>query len=158
MTRVPSLGSHGQGWVVIQLVVLAAIAGAGLTGPAWSGDARLLSTGVGLILLAGGLFLAIRGAVNLRDALTPLPRPRPAATLVTIGPYRFIRHPIYVGVVVAAVGWGLLTAAPLALLGGAALLVVFDLKSRVEEAWLVAHDPEYATYRERTRRFVPGIY
>jgi protein-S-isoprenylcysteine O-methyltransferase Ste14 len=144
--------------VAIQLALLAATAGAGLTGPAWTGEIRLLSTSLGLILTASGLFVAVRGAVDLREALTPLPRPRPDGTLVTSGLYRFVRHPIYIGIVVGAAGWGLLTASPLALLAAAALFVAFDLKSRVEEAWLVAHYPDYEEYRRRSHRFVPGLY
>jgi protein-S-isoprenylcysteine O-methyltransferase Ste14 len=41
----------------------------------------------------------------------------------------------------------------------ALLAVLFDLKARREEAWLIERFPEYADYRARTpRRFVPWLY
>ena len=60
--------------------------------------------------------------------------------------------------VLAAAGWGLLTASPVALVGAAVLFAFFDLKSRREEAWLVATYPGYRRYRSRTRRLLPFLY
>ena len=177
MTRLPALGARGEGWVAIQGVLLLATAAAGLLGPAWDGVPRLLTSIAGAALIAGGLRLAVRGIRDLRDALTPLPYPRPGAELVETGVYALVRHPIYGGLVIAGVGWGLLTASPPAIGAGLVLLGFFELKSRREEgpgrsglvggqfrlksrreeAWLEVRFPGYAAYRARTRRLIPWV-
>jgi protein-S-isoprenylcysteine O-methyltransferase Ste14 len=158
MSRLPALGPRGEGWVVLQFVLLGLVAAAGLAGPAWDGSARVVTSILGVALGAAGLLLAFRGLADLRDALTPLPHPRDGASLVDTGSYRLVRHPIYGGLVLGAAGYGLLTASPLALVGAAALLGFFRLKSAREELWLEARYPGYAAYRARTRRMIPLIY
>ena len=157
-TRLPTLGSRGEGWVLIQGILLVAILAAGLTGPAWTGDPRVVTSLGGLFLMAGGAVLLLRGIFDLRDNLTALPHPRDDARLIEAGAYRLVRHPIYGGLIVGSVGWGLLWASPLALAGAGVLFAFFDLKSRREEAWLVERFPSYASYQARTRRFIPWVY
>lgn len=158
MSRLPALGPRGEGWVVIQFVLLAGVGATGLAGPAWDGAARIVTNVAGAGLLAAGLVLALRGLVDLRDALTPLPHPRDGASLVDTGSYALVRHPIYGGIIVGAAGYGLLMASPPALVGAAVLLGFFRLKSGREEAWLEQRYPDYAAYRTRTRRLLPFLY
>jgi protein-S-isoprenylcysteine O-methyltransferase Ste14 len=158
VSRLPALGPRGEGWVVIQFVLLALVAVSGLAGPAWVGAARVATAVLGAVLLALGLVLALRGLLDLRDALTPLAHPRDGASLVDTGSYRLVRHPIYGGIIVGAAGYGLLMASPLTLAGAAMLLGFFRLKSAREERWLEARYPGYAAYRARTRRLVPFVY
>jgi protein-S-isoprenylcysteine O-methyltransferase Ste14 len=156
--RLPDLGRRGEGWFLLQLVFFGAIAVSGFTGPAWSG--WLLAAGIalgGVLVLCGGI-LALRGVLDLRENLTPFPKPLDTAQLVETGAYRLVRHPIYGGLILGALGWGLVRAAPLALLGAVALAVFFDLKSRREEIWLSERYREYPAYRNRTRRLLPWIY
>ena len=157
MNHLPALGPRGEGWVAIQVVLLVAIAAAGLLGPAWSGAVRVVSSVVGLGLVIAGLVLAVRGMVDLRDALTPLPYPRDGAELVETGVYARARHPIYGGLIVGAFGWGCLTASVVALGLAVALLAFFEAKSRREEVWLVERFAGYPAYRARTRRLIPWI-
>jgi protein-S-isoprenylcysteine O-methyltransferase Ste14 len=156
-TRLPALGPRGEGWVVIQGVLLVAVAAAGWLGPAWDGTLRLLGSTTGIALMLAGLWLAVRGIKDLRGALTPLPYPRPGSELVETGVYALVRHPIYGGLVIAGIGWGLLTASPAAIAAALVLLGFFQLKSRREEAWLEGRFPGYAAYRARTRRLIPWI-
>jgi protein-S-isoprenylcysteine O-methyltransferase Ste14 len=158
MTRLPALGPRGEGWVLIQGVILVAIGMGGLLGPAWDGDARIVTSAVGIILIIAGGILAVRGVVDLREALTALPYPRAGASLVDTGAYRLVRHPIYGGLILGGLGWGLLAASPVSLLGSAALFVFFDLKSRREEAWLTRTYVGYPDYRARTKKFFPLAY
>jgi protein-S-isoprenylcysteine O-methyltransferase Ste14 len=134
------------------------VAAAGTVGPAWEGSTRIVTSAVGVALLAGGAILFSRGILDLRENLTPLPHPRDGAHLVETGAYRLVRHPIYGGLIVGAGGWGLLTASPSALASAIVLLLFFDLKSRREEAWLVERFPGYPAYRSRTRRLIPWTY
>jgi protein-S-isoprenylcysteine O-methyltransferase Ste14 len=156
--RLPDLGRRGEGWFVLQLVLFGAIAACGAAGPGWGGWPRLVSTAVGVFLICSGGMLALRGVVDLRENLTPFPRPLTGAHLVDSGAYRLVRHPIYGGLILGATGWGLLTASPLALLGALALAVFFDLKSRREEIWLAEASEDYGTYRARTKRLLPWLY
>lgn len=158
MSELPSLGRRGEGWVVIQGVLLVLVFAAGLAGPAWDGPARTATAGAGILLVVLGGALAARGLVDLRDALTPLPHPRDGAALVDTGAYRLVRHPIYGGLVIGAAGYGLVTASLPAVGGALVLLAFFRLKSAREEAWLQQRYPGYAAYRARTRRMLPYLY
>ena len=156
MTHLPSLGPRGEGWVLIQGVLLVVVAAAGWSlGPDWSGPLRLAGIVVGIVLIACGIVLAVRGAVDLRGALTPLPKPRDGAALVETGAYSFVRHPIYGGLVLAAFGWAIGQASIVAVALAVALAAFLRLKSEREEAWLEQRFPDYAAYRARTRRLIP---
>jgi protein-S-isoprenylcysteine O-methyltransferase Ste14 len=158
-TRLPDLGRRGEGWFAIQvgLLVLVALAGL-LAGDAWSGAAAELSWLAGLLLLAAGGALAAWGLAGLGLGLSPLPRPREGAELVESGAYGLVRHPIYGGLIIGSVGFGLLTASLLGLLLAALLAAFLDLKARREEAWLRDHYPGYAAYMARTRRLIPWLF
>jgi protein-S-isoprenylcysteine O-methyltransferase Ste14 len=159
MSRLPSLGPRGEGWFALQLLLLAAIAYAGLAlGAELAGGSQLFAwlAGAGLIV-AGGLVAAL-GIRDLGPSLSPLPRPTDAARLVRHGIYRRLRHPIYGGVLLAAFGWSVLTVSVVALVLCIGLAVLLDLKARREEAWLRERFAAYADYASRTSRFVPGWY
>ena len=156
MTHLPSLGPRGEGWVLIQGVLLVVVAAAGWSlGPDWSGPLRLAGIVVGIVLIAGGIVLAVRGAVDLSAAFTPLPKPREGAALVVTGVYSFVRHPIYGGLILAAFGWAISQASIVAVALAVALAAFLLVKSMREEAWLEQRFPDYAAYRARTRRLIP---
>lgn len=159
MSRLPSLGPRGEGWLFLQLLLLLAIVAAAMAFPL-PVDSSVGQTArvVGLVILVVGLIVFGLGIVTLGSSLSPLPAPMPSAELVERGIYRFIRHPIYTGLILAALGGSIYTVSPLALGLTALLAVVLDLKSRREEIWLRERFPEYKAYAARTRKFIPGIY
>lgn len=144
---------------MIQAVLLVALAAAGIwLRPEWTGaftDPRVLA---GIAALAGGGILLVREIKDLGGSLTALPHPKEDATLVEFGVYRMVRHPIYGGLILGALGWSLLQASLAALIVTAAIAVFFRLKASVEEAWLTGRFEGYPAYRARTRRFIPWIY
>jgi protein-S-isoprenylcysteine O-methyltransferase Ste14 len=159
VTRLPSLGPRGEGWVVLQLVLLwLAVAVAFGWNGAWTREPRYLTTLLAVLVGLAGAALTVRGVLDLRGAMTPLPRPRDDGALVETGAYRLVRHPVYGGIVLLATAWGLLTASPAVLAVALVLLVFFRLKSAREEAWLVERYPGYEAYRRRTRRMIPFVY
>jgi protein-S-isoprenylcysteine O-methyltransferase Ste14 len=158
VSRLPDLGRRGEGYVAIQGLLLLAIAGTVPLGPAWTGVARIAGAAVGAVLMAGGAWLVLRGMIDLRENLTPWPRPGEASRLIEAGAYRLVRHPIYGGLVIGSVGLGLLAASPVTILAAFGLALLFSAKSRREEAWLVERHAEYAAYRARTRRMIPWLY
>jgi protein-S-isoprenylcysteine O-methyltransferase Ste14 len=78
--------------------------------------------------------------------------------LVTHGPYRFIRHPIYTAVLLFALAGAVAHLSPLAV--GLVALVLAGVAARIvsEEHLLQQRYPEYAEYAARTSRIVPFVF
>jgi protein-S-isoprenylcysteine O-methyltransferase Ste14 len=79
--------------------------------------------------------------------------------LASGGPFRFVRHPIYMGLNCLALGTAIWVPTLLVWAGFVLMAVGSDLRARVEEPLLVrAFGQTYRDYVARTRRFIPGIY
>jgi protein-S-isoprenylcysteine O-methyltransferase Ste14 len=78
--------------------------------------------------------------------------------LVCAGPYRFVRHPIYTGLLIMCVGTGIEVGQLRCWIGTAAVLIGFWIKLSQEERLLLRHFPEaYPDYRKRVKALVPWI-
>lgn len=152
---------RGEWYVIVQgiLLILVLVGPKSLPGlPRWSGGATLGVTLLGLALTGAGGLLLTTALLRLGANLSALPHPVPGASLVAAGPYRLVRHPIYAGIILAALGWGVLNRSTLGVLYALALFIFFDLKSRREEFWLRQTLPDYDAYRARVRKLIPFIY
>ncbi|HZQ76866.1 MAG TPA: isoprenylcysteine carboxylmethyltransferase family protein [Acidimicrobiia bacterium] len=114
--------------------------------------------GLGLVLFAAGLAFAIWARVHIgRNWGTPMSQ-RDDPELVSSGPYRLVRHPIYSGLLVAAAG----TAVALSwawLLAVALAGIYFVYSATVEERNLTERFPDtYPVYRRSTKMLVPFIF
>jgi protein-S-isoprenylcysteine O-methyltransferase Ste14 len=157
-TRLPALGRRGEGWVALQVALVAAAALAGTLGPRWPRGARRRLAVAGGFAAAGGTYLLAGGGAGLGRQLTPFPRPVAGAQLRRAGAYRLVRHPMYGGSLLLVLGWSLFTS-PLTLLPLGASAAFLDAKRRREEAWLLEQHPDYAEYRDVVRRrFVPFVW
>jgi protein-S-isoprenylcysteine O-methyltransferase Ste14 len=79
--------------------------------------------------------------------------------LATGGPYALVRHPIYAGMNLLALGTAVWIPTLLTCLGMALMILGSDLRGRAEERVLdAAFGERYRQYCARTRRFLPGIY
>ncbi len=123
MPEIPSLGRRGEGWVVLQGVLIAAIVAVCAFGPRWPDGRQAALAVVGTILAFAGVALVAWSSRLLGRSLTPLPRPVRDGGLVETGPYRVVRHPIYSGLLVLASGLSL-AFSPLALVPTVLLGVV----------------------------------
>lgn len=145
----------GRGLVALQFMLLAALAL--LAAPAvWAGAVPAL----GWALLAAGAALGGWAVTANRPGnFRILPVPAAGGRLVTSGPYRWVRHPMYSALLLIGLGlvWTAWTAlaTPLAPAAWLALLTALHGKARLEEAWMLRTHPLYAAYRAGTGRFVP---
>ena len=136
---------------VILLIRLGAFRGHGLNTDPWR-------AGIGLVLFALGLGFAIWARIHIgRNWGTPMTQ-KAEPELVTSGPYRLVRHPIYSGILVAgvgtavALGWLWLTAVALA-------GVYFVYSATVEERFFTERFPdEYPPYKRSTKMLVPFVF
>jgi protein-S-isoprenylcysteine O-methyltransferase Ste14 len=137
--------------LAILLVRLGAFRGHGTNTDAWR-------AGLGLVLFAVGLGFAIWARVHIgRNWGTPMTQ-KDEPELVTSGPYRLVRHPIYSGVLMAGVGTALalnwLWLIAVALAG-----VYFVYSATVEERYLSEQFPDsYPAYKRSTKMMIPFIF
>ena len=110
-----------------------------------------------LALAATGLMVVTLAIVQLNKNLTPFPTPKTSGTLIQTGLYRYVRHPIYSGIILSALGVGLYLGSTWKISIGIALWVLFYFKSRYEEILLLRQYPNYEAYRKRTSRFFPFL-
>jgi len=79
--------------------------------------------------------------------------------LVTTGPYRLIRHPSYLGLILALFGWALVFRSALGLILAVLTLPILVARMNSEEAFLESEfGADYANYRRRTWRLLPYLY
>jgi protein-S-isoprenylcysteine O-methyltransferase Ste14 len=110
---------------------------------------------VSLLLLLAGIIFAMCALIFLGRSISLLPEAR---RLVTGGPYALVRHPLYLGEMVAIAGIALQHLSAWALL---LLVLIWALqlqRMRYEEQVLSQSFPEYGDYMARTARLVPGVY
>ena len=112
---------------------------------------------IGAVLFACGIALAVWARLHLgRNWGMPMTQ-RAEPELVTSGPYRFVRHPIYSGLLIAMLGTALVDNL-LGLIVVAVLVAYFYYSGIVEERNLAATFPKaYPEYRSRTKMLIPFL-
>ena len=111
----------------------------------------------GIALLPYGFILVVWAIWSLRRSLRVHPAPAAHAELVTDGPFRHIRHPIYTGILILALGYALWSQHP-GRIGVTLLLgLLFWVKGDYEERLLRQQFPHYADYVARTGRLWPQL-
>jgi protein-S-isoprenylcysteine O-methyltransferase Ste14 len=93
-----------------------------------------------------------------KDTLTVMPELRKNASLVTTGPYRFVRHPMYTSVTLLLTGMLIDNFDWMRLLVLIMVLIVLILKINIEEKQLRMRFPAYESYQLKTKRFIPFIF
>jgi protein-S-isoprenylcysteine O-methyltransferase Ste14 len=115
---------------------------------------------LGLIITAIGGFVRVATVFELGHRFSIFVALQPDHRLKTDGFYRFVRHPSYLGALLAMVGWALVFRSSIGLLLTAAMCVPIVARIRAEEDFLVCEFGEqYRAYQQRTRwRLLPFIY
>lgn len=144
----------GKLWVALQFGLLLTLAVLCLkegqqTDPSfWSWGLWFASAALGFWTLS----VNQPGNFNIR------PEPRLDGRLVQLGPYRWVRHPMYGAVLLLAAGAAVWLANAIGAGLWTALLAVLIAKASLEERWLMEHYSQYADYRLRTWRILPWVY
>ncbi|MFC5523681.1 methyltransferase family protein [Polaromonas jejuensis] len=112
----------------------------------------LMMAGISVALIAWALIHNRPGNFNI------YPEPKFRGVLVTTGPYRWIRHPMYTSLLLGAaalawtcntfIGWGTWSM----------LAIVLFMKSTLEEQGMRKQHPGYAAYTLRSKRFLPWLF
>ncbi len=114
----------------------------------WSG----VGFGVSAALLLIWVFRSL--GTNITDTVVT----RAEHTLVTTGPYQWVRHPFYVATALAAIAISLVTANWFLALTGGLAVALLVVRTRTEEKKLIDRfSDEYRAYMDRTGRFLPRM-
>lgn len=113
----------------------------------------------GCLLALAGAALVVRSRIVLGSAWSLVPSADQGTGLVTSGPYRVVRHPIYLGLALVAIGAALAFASPPALLVVLSGIVpTFVWRARAEEKLLsLTFGEGYEAYRRRTKMIIPHL-
>jgi protein-S-isoprenylcysteine O-methyltransferase Ste14 len=142
----------GLGMMLSTLTYLVSPARMGWSQVGLPGWLRSLGLPLGLVAAAWLVWMLRTLGPNLTDTVNA----RAGATLVTRGPYRWVRHPMYVGVALLVLAVSLITASAAIAVLGATVVVLLILRTSTEEAKLVERFGEaYRQYASRTGRFLP---
>ncbi len=116
--------------------------------PAWFGG---VSTAMSLVAFT----LAVYGLLYLRRSLSIIPEVR---RLVTGGPYRVVRHPLYAAEILAAFAFVLVNPGALVAVVLAPFVFTQLQRSKYEERLLTEAYPHYREYAQHTRRLIPFVW
>jgi protein-S-isoprenylcysteine O-methyltransferase Ste14 len=113
---------------------------------------------LGCALALAGVALAVRARQVLGENWSVAVQLKRGHELIERGPYRWVRHPIYSGLLLAFLGTAVLVGELRGLLALAIVAVSFWFKLRLEERWLGEQfGAAYADYKTRVKALVPGI-
>ena len=112
---------------------------------------------IALIFAFLGACIVLLAILQLNKNLSPFPSPKSDSMLVETGLYKYIRHPIYAGLMLAAYGYAIFSGSGFRFLISVILYVFFYSKTKYEEAQLMKRYKSYSSYKKRTGRFLPKL-
>ncbi|NUQ24499.1 MAG: isoprenylcysteine carboxylmethyltransferase family protein [Saprospiraceae bacterium] len=112
---------------------------------------------IGLYVSIFASVLTLLAFLAINTNLSPFPTPISNGKLIRSGVYKYVRHPIYSGILWASLGFALYSENTFRFIVFLSLLVLFILKARYEESLLQARYPDYADYQKTSGMFLPWI-
>ena len=150
---------RGGWWVVGQVLIFVLFIGS-LFGNSTPSDTPglVFAQIVGVVVALAGAGISVWAYRYHGARLTPFPRPVDGMHLIEDGPYRYVRHPMYSGIIAFTLGVGLAYANPVTLLCSFVFAVFFMAKTGHEEDYLLEHVPGYRQYRSDVHwRLIPFV-
>ncbi len=152
---------RGLRWLMMPfLLAQLIVAGMDVGRFGWSGPVPMIVQGTGLVLYVSGMSLALRAMVVNRF-FSPVVRIQEERghRLITEGPYRFVRHPGYCGMLLSFLGSGLGLGSWWSLLPLLPVVFLILRRTILEDGYLRQHLEGYGAYTERVRyRLLPGVW
>lgn len=108
-----------------------------------------------LVFAVFGILIIILGMLQLNKNLSPFPTPKKDAALMTGGLFKYVRHPIYTGILITTFFLAFYLNSGYKLIIFVLLLILFYFKTEYEEKALEEKFPEYESYKASTGRFIP---
>jgi len=124
-----------------------------------AGSTALMLAAAGSLLVIAGVALVVRSRAELGSAWSLVPKADQDTGLVTTGPYRLVRHPIYLGFTLIATGQALAFGSwPALLVVLSGIAPTFAWRARSEEGLLDrTFGDRYALYRKRSKLLIPHV-
>jgi protein-S-isoprenylcysteine O-methyltransferase Ste14 len=116
-----------------------------------------LAHGLAVAAAIAGVVVGVWSAIYLGRGLTASPLPNGATDLVSAGPYRWARHPMYLAVMLFMASVAARSGSWLVVVECLGLIILFNIKARWEERQLDAAFPGYDRYAASTSRFIPRL-
>ncbi|HZW78495.1 MAG TPA: isoprenylcysteine carboxylmethyltransferase family protein [Flavobacteriaceae bacterium] len=110
-----------------------------------------------IVLLILGAAIIFFELMQLGKQLSPFPSPRKNSKLIVNGVYKYIRHPIYSGILIGFLALTMIADSGYKMLVTFLMFLLFYTKSVYEEKRLMQVFPDYKVYKNRTGRFFPKI-
>jgi protein-S-isoprenylcysteine O-methyltransferase Ste14 len=126
----------------------------------YGGEAPRWLSGLALALELGGLWLALGARIQLGFFSWEKHNGIEKHVLVRRGFYRFIRHPVYVGIYVALVAWPIAYGAPVSAILTVVIvgMVMNRLIQREEKTLVERYGDEYRSYQEESDKMIPNLW
>lgn len=108
----------------------------------------------GMFTILGVLIILI-SILQLNTNISPFPSPRSKTILITGGMFKYMRHPIYSGIIISSISYSIYSGSIYKLIVAVVLCVLFYFKSMYEERKLSQQFLNYEHYKKVTGRFFP---
>ncbi len=112
-----------------------------------------------MVLFLAGILLGVTSILTMKlNNVRIFPEPKKDIRLVTAGPYKILRHPMYSSVLLFSASFIAETQSIIPYIFWFILLGVLMAKIRIEERLLPKHFPEYSEYQKRTWKLIPYLF
>ena len=108
-----------------------------------------------LIFAVFGGLISVIAILQLNKNLSPFPTPKSGGKLIQTGLFKFVRHPIYSGILIGLGGFAIYTSSGFRVIICLLLYVLFSVKTEYEEKLLIQKFEEYKQYQKKTGKFLP---
>lgn len=112
----------------------------------------------GFLLFVFGTVIVLLALLQLNKNASPFPTPGNSAVLIQNGLYKWVRHPIYSGIILMLLGYSVYQNSIYKGCITALLMLLFHFKTKYEEQQLIKKFPEYVAYKRKTGKFFLKLF